>query len=95
MSGDVINGLFETFGAVMITLSTHKLLRERIVRGIHWGQVAFFTSWGVFNMFYYPSIDQVWSFRGGCLVFAANMVYLINLIRFYRAEPLAIKQTGM
>jgi hypothetical protein len=86
MIPDMLNGLFELFGAGFIALSVRKLHRERIVRGISWGHVAFFMVWGYWNLYYYPSLDQWFSFVGGLGIVAMNTVYFAQLVYFTQAE---------
>lgn len=78
---DVINGMFEIGGGLAILLSIIKLMRDRQVRGFHWGQLAFYTLWGLWNTFYYPHLDQWWSFMGGMFVVYMNSLYLGMIAR--------------
>jgi len=79
---DAVNGAFEIGGGFAIALSIRRLLRDQIVHGFHWGQLMFFTLWGVWNLYYYPHLDQWLSFVGGLGVVIANTVYL-GLIMYY------------
>ena len=79
---DALNGSLELLGGLFITFSIMKLLRDKAVRGISWIHVGFFTVWGAWNLYYYPHLDQYWSFVGGIGVFIANGVYLALLIRY-------------
>lgn len=76
MSPDLINGIFESIGGFFIALSVVKLYREKIVRGVSAIHVAFFTSWGFWNLYFYSAIDQWFSFWGGLLLVAVNTVWL-------------------
>jgi len=80
---DTINGLFECFGSLFILLSIRQLIKDKQVRGFHWGHLTFFTTWGLWNLVYYPHLDQWVSFVGGIFVTLANVVYLA-LILYYR-----------
>jgi hypothetical protein len=73
---DLINGAFEFFGGVALCANIRQLLRDKQVKGIHWGSTIFFTSWGVWNVYYYPHLDQWVSFWGGLFICAANLVWL-------------------
>lgn len=73
---DLFNGLFELLGAAISTLNVRQLLRDKMVRGVHWAPVAFFMAWGFWNLFYYPHLDQWWSFAGGIALVAVNVVRL-------------------
>ena len=83
---DAVNGAFELSGCLFISLSISKLWRERSASGVHWGHVAFFSAWGFWNLYYYPSLGQLLSTVGAVGVLGANLVYLIMCIR-YRNAP--------
>lgn len=76
MNPDIVNALFEFGGALAILASVMKLARDKCVRGVHWFTTAFFGAWGLWNLYYYPSLDQFWSFAAGLAVVTANALYL-------------------
>jgi hypothetical protein len=80
---DQVNAFFEGGGACLQLLNCRQLLRDRVVRGAHWLPLAFWTSWGCWNLFYYPSIGQSWSFVAGTLVFLVNGTNLFLMWRFW------------
>lgn len=80
---DYINGAFELSGAYFVWLSIRELLRSRRVEGVDWRTMGFFSAWGIWNLFYYPSLEQWASFVGGILVVSANLTYMA-LIIYYR-----------
>jgi hypothetical protein len=86
MTADTVNGLFELLGGLFIGLSVRKLWLDKRVLGFHWGQLAFYTSWGFWNLYYYPSLGQWLSFFGGVSVVTANSVYL-GMIAYYTKWP--------
>ena len=86
MTPDVVNGLFETGGGILITLSILRLHKDKSVRGVHWAPVMFFALWGYWNLFYYPHLEQWVSFVGGTLVVTANTVWLGQMIYYIRKE---------
>jgi hypothetical protein len=73
---DLINGTFESAGGFSIALSIIKLYREKTVRGVSWLHVGFFTSWGFWNLFYYPHLGQWFSFIGGLALVISNTIWL-------------------
>ena len=81
---DAINGSFELLGAPFILVSVIKLYREKIVRGVSWTTVLFFTSWGLWNLYYYPHLGQWLSFAGGLAVFFANVAWVVLLVVYHR-----------
>lgn len=84
MTPDIINGLFEVFGGVFITMSIIKLHRDKQVAGVNWLMIAFFAAWGYWNLYFYPSLGQWWSFWGGIGVVITNTIYLGMLIYYSR-----------
>lgn len=83
MRVDYVNAIFEGGGACIQLLNVRQLLRDRTVRGVHWLPLSFWTAWGYWNIFYYPSLDQWLSFTGGLGVVACNTVNLYLMWRFW------------
>lgn len=79
---DVINGLFEIGGAIAISFSIRRVLKDKAVKGISWAMVLFFSTWGVWNLYFYPHLDQWFSLAGGILLIAAQLVYAALLIYY-------------
>ncbi len=87
MTPDFVNGAFGFCGALFILLGhCRRLYRDKKVRGASWGAVAFFFSWGLWNLFYYPHLDQWWSFAGGCAIVASNCLWLAMMVFYIAAE---------
>lgn len=82
---DIVNGTFEAFGALAILDHCRTLYRHKIVRGVSWKATAFFFSWGVWNLYYYPHLGQWWSFVGGCAIVAMNCLWL-GMMLYYIAK---------
>jgi len=76
---DYVNAMFELGMAFCIFLSIRKLCKDRQVKGIHWANVAFPMLWGLFNIVYYPSLEQHASFFAGVVVVAMNAAYLYKI----------------
>lgn len=79
---DLINGTFESCGGFFILFSVIKLYKEKIVRGVHWVHTSFFTSWGFWNLYYYPALDQWFSFFGGFFLVLVNTIWLSQIIYY-------------
>jgi hypothetical protein len=87
---DIINGSIELIGGILLISNIIKILKDKEVKGIHWSPVMFFTIWGIWNLYYYPSLDQWFSFIGGCLVVLVNTIWLI-LVFYYKNKKTKIK----
>lgn len=79
---DCVNGMFEALGGVALCANIVQLVRDKQVRGIHWGSTIFFTSWGAWNVYYYPHLGQWASFAGGLFIAACNVVWLALRLRY-------------
>lgn len=86
MIPDHVNAFFEGGGALLQTLNVRQLLHDKTVRGVHWGPLSFWTAWGCWNVVYYPSLGQWWSFAGGVSVVAVNAVNLFLMWRYWPRE---------
>lgn len=84
--GDAINGSFELLGGFTLWMNVRRLYRDKMARGVTWGATAFFMSWGYWNLYYYPSLNQWWSFVGGLNIVAANTVWLVLMLYYMRRE---------
>lgn len=82
MLPDLINGIFESAGGFFIALSVYKLHCEKKVRGVSWIHVAFFSSWGFWNLFYYPHLGQWASFWGGLFLVTVNLIWLGQIVYY-------------
>lgn len=80
MTPDHINGAFEAIGAAMLALNVRRVWRDRAIAGVHWAPTLFFTAWGMWNLFYYPSLNQWASFAGGCLLVLMNAAWLVSVL---------------
>ncbi len=83
---DLLNGTFEFCGAFFILLSILKLHKDKQVRGVHWLQVSYFFAWGLWNLYYYPHLNQWMSFIGGIAVVATNGVWLGQMLYYLHKE---------
>lgn len=83
MSNDIINALFEMAGAFFVCFNVAAMYRDKTLKGASVLPCLFFTSWGVWNLFFYPSLDQYWSGVAAVFLTAANAVWLVQ-VWYYR-----------
>ena len=79
---DLINGLFELSGSAFIWLNIRRVLKDREVKGVSIVTTTFFTSWGIWNMYFYPHLGQWLSFAGGFAIISANTIYIYLLYKY-------------
>jgi len=81
---DQFNGCFEFFGGILTLLSVRRIWLDKLVHGVSPIPVTFFTAWGFWNLYYYPHLDQWWSFAGGIFIVAVNSVWVALLFYYGR-----------
>ena len=86
MIPDVVNGLFEFGGSILLWANVRQIWRDRGYRGVTTWATGFFAAWGFWNLYYYPSLDQWWSFTGGCSIVTANTTWLALMLYFGRGK---------
>ncbi len=67
---------------VFILNNCYTVCKHGAVAGVSIISVAFFTLWGVWNLYYYPSLNQWCSFYGGILLVVANFIWITLLYHF-------------
>ncbi len=83
---DLANGTFEILAGVAVLNHCRVLYKDKLVRGASALSTAFFFAWGVWNLYYYPHLDQWFSFVGGLLIVTANCLWL-GLMVYYKRHP--------
>lgn len=87
---DLINGLFEASGAVFLGMNVRQALKDKMIRGVHWGPTVYFTAWGIWNLYYYPSLGQWVSLAGGLGISGMNLVWAALMIRYWNRSPATV-----
>jgi len=83
---DLVNGAFEALGSLFILNHCRVLWKSKQAHGVSILSTIFFAAWGVWNLFFYPHLDQWFSFIGGLAIMAANMVWISMLIYLRRSQ---------
>lgn len=79
---DLINGLFEFGGGLFLMGNVKKLYQDKQLRGVMWQPTLFFTTWGYWNCFYYPHLNQWLSFTGGLVIVCVNSVWVYLALKY-------------
>ncbi len=79
---DYINAIFE-FGAILgIYGHIFQIKKDKVVKGTYIPTVVFFTSWGFWNIYYYPSLQQWFSALAGSILAILNCYYVYLLLKY-------------
>lgn len=81
---DAVNGCFESLGALFVLNNCRALVRDKRVCGVSLLSSGFFSAWGGWNLYFYPSLGQWLSFAGGVGLVAGNVLWLALAIWFSR-----------
>lgn len=82
MTPDLINGLFEILGSVVLWRNVQQMYRDKMARGVTKMATAFFMTWGYWNLYYYPHLGQWWSTIGAVNLALANTVWLALMVKY-------------
>ncbi len=83
---DLLNGLFELGGAVVAWMNAYKLYKDREIKGVYWPVWIFFSSWGLWNLYYYPSLGQYISFYAGIILVSGNIAWVVLAFKYIRGK---------
>lgn len=75
---DIINALFEGFGAYVAWVNFIKLRRDMAVKGVYWPVWGFFSVWGLWNLAFYPAVGAWASATMGAVLCAGNIAWTIQ-----------------
>lgn len=84
ISNDLINGSWELVAGFLLMRNCYILYQEKQVKGVSVLTTAFFTSWSMWNCYFYPTLGQWFSFAGGLVITSANMLWVI--MAFYYSK---------
>lgn len=84
MIPDFVNGAFEMIGGLFVLNHCRVLYRDKSVAGVSRLSTGVFFAWGLWNLFYYPHLDQWWSFAGGLVIVAGNCLWLCMMLYYGR-----------
>jgi cation transport ATPase len=79
---DQANACLEMGGAFLRTLDCIKLFQDKRFSGGHLGTALYFLGWGVFNVFFYPSLNQVWSFWAAIVLMVMNGLWFVMALYY-------------
>jgi len=79
---DKINAGFEFLATLFVLNNCWVVLVDERVAGVSIISTAFFMLWGGWNVYYYPSLGQKFSFYCGIGVLLSNILY-VGLLIYY------------
>jgi hypothetical protein len=89
---DIVNGVYEMGGAVALAWNCVTTYRDKEIKGLSISSMIFFTSWGYWNLYYYPSLNQWMSTVGAASLVFFNTIWLCQAIYYTRHPELATRK---
>lgn len=84
MTPDVINGVIELCGSLLTWMNVRQVIKDQGHAGIFVPAVAFFMTWGLWNLYYYPHLEQMSSFFGALSLVIANISWVSAMLWYGR-----------
>ena len=81
---DAINGALELAGALFLLNNCRMLYSHKRVQGVSVSATAFFTTWGLWNLYFYPANGLWLSFVGGLCLASVNVAWVAMAIYYER-----------
>lgn len=81
---DLVNGSFEFLAGFMVLNHRKAVIRDKAVAGVSILSTAFFSLWGMWNLWYYPHLGQKASFYGGLMIVVANCLWVGLMLKYRR-----------
>lgn len=75
-------------GGAFLGLNCWRLYKDKLVRGVDWKVIFFFTFWGFWNLYYYPHLEQWLSLVAGAFIAIMNLIYFGMMIYYMRQEKI-------
>ena len=84
MISDLINGLMETVGGLFVLNHGRILYKEKSVKGVSKITLIFFICWGLFNLYFYGNLNQIYSLFGAIFMCICNIIHTSMVIYYSR-----------
>lgn len=81
---DTVNGVYEILGGVALAWNCITTYRDKEIKGISVASMIFFTSWGYWNLYYYPHLNQWVSTVGAAILVFFNTIWVGQAIYYTR-----------
>lgn len=83
---DLANACFEGYGAFCAWKNVKALHAAKKFQGVSIDAFAFFAIWGYWNCFYYPHLDQWFSFAAGLVLAGMNTAWVALALYYTRNQ---------
>jgi hypothetical protein len=81
---DITNGVFELIGGAAVWANVFAIRKDKGYAGVRVPVMVFFSSWSLWNIYYYPHLGQYWSLAGGASIGLANLAFVCSMLYYGR-----------
>lgn len=82
MNPDLTQAFWELGSAVFGLLNIRAIRRSKSIAGVHWAPTAFFTAWGVYNLWFYDALHLPVAWWAGMAITAVNLIWLSHALYY-------------
>lgn len=83
---DYTQAFFELGSAIFQARNVKAIRQHKTIRGVHWTPTAFYTGWGVYNLWFYAAIGLPLAWWAGMAITLINAVWLAHAIYYLNKE---------
>jgi len=84
MTPDHINASFELSGSLLTWMNVWWVYKDKGYAGLYFPAIFLFTSWGFWNLWYYPHLGQWWSGVATIIMVSANTCWCGMMLYYGR-----------
>lgn len=92
-TADIINGLFEVVGAFAGIANCVRLHKDKQVKGYAWQVAVFFLIWYWWFVFYYCTLNQVFSMVVGVVAAIIDTIWVLQFF-YWSTRERPVSQMG-
>jgi len=81
---DLITGILEVTAGFFQFLNCRQIIRDREIKGVLWHLTFFYTSWSLWDVWYFAHLGQWFAWAGTWVVLSASVLWLHLAIYYNR-----------
>lgn len=79
LNPDYTQAFWELGSACFQLPNVFAIRKSKSISGIHWYATAFFTAWGIYNLWFYTALNLPTAYWAGLAITAVNLLWLGHL----------------
>lgn len=91
MNPDYTQAAWELGSAVFSVLNIFAIRRSKSIAGIHWAPTAFYTTWGLYNLWFYTTLHLPVAWWAGIAITCTNATWLGHVAYYETRRRLLVR----